>query len=170
MFGVGDYVVYGSDGVCKVDAIGALEMDGRMSDKEYYTLVPVYFGSTKVYCPVGNDQVVMRHIISKEETEKLIHDIPEMTPLDVPNEKAREIVYKKALRTCDCHELVRLIKTVHNRREKRIMVGKKVTAVDEKYYRFAEDALYGELAIPLAMDRSQVREYISNCINNPDEE
>ena len=164
MFGIGDYVVYGSDGVCKVDAIGVLEMDGRVSDREYYTLIPVYFGSSKVYCPVGNDKVVMRHIISREETDKLIRDIPEMQPLDVPNEKARENIYKDALRKCDCHELVRLIKTVHDRREKRVMVGKKVTAVDEKYFRFAEEALYGELAIPLDMDRSQVRDYISSCI------
>ena len=169
MFGVGEYVVYGNDGVCKVDAVGALNVDGRENDKQYYTLLPVYPGGTRVYCPVGNDKVVMRRILSREETDQLIRDIPEMPVLEVPDERARENIYRTALKTCDCHELVRLIKTVHLRRETRLSRGKKVTAVDEKYFRVAEDQLYGELAIPLAIDRSEVRRYITEQIRESSE-
>ena len=170
MFGVGEYVVYGNDGVCKVDAVGSLNMDGRQTEKQYYTLLPVYFGGTKVYCPVESEKVVLRRILSREETDQLIREIPSMKPLEVSDERARENVYKSALKTCDCHELVRLIKTVHSRREKRLSGGKKVTAVDEKYFRVAEDQLYGELAIPLAIDRSEVRRYISEQIEKEETE
>lgn len=167
MFGIGDYVVYGSEGVCRVGDIGAIDMDGRKTEKLYYTLFPVYVGGTKVYTPVSSDKVVMRRILSKEETTALIDEIPNMELLTVADEKGREQVYKEALRTCDCRELVRLIKTVYMRRQKRISGGKKVTAVDEKYFRSAQDQLYGELAIPLNMERSQVEEYIRQRIETP---
>ena len=38
MFEVGDYVVHGNNGVCKVDAVQ--EMDMGKSTRTYYTLVP----------------------------------------------------------------------------------------------------------------------------------
>lgn len=164
MFEVGDYVVYGGEGVCRIGAIGPLDLDGKRTDKLYYTLFPVYVCGTKVYTPVSSGKVVMRRILSKEETEKLIGEIPGMEPLKVEDERSREQVYKNVLKTCDCREMVRLIKTVYTRRQKRLSGGKKVTAVDEKYYRAAEEQLYGELAIPLAIDRSMVKDYIFSSI------
>lgn len=166
MFKIGDYVVYGSDGVCKVGAIGPIEMNGETTEKSYYTLVPVYTEGSKVYSPVSSNKVVMRRILTREETNDLIRDIPEMKPLDIPDEKSREKVYKTAIRSCDCRELVRLIKTVYYRKEHRLSRGKKSTAVDEKYYHEAEDQLYGELAIPLQITRSEVKEYIAGSVGD----
>lgn len=164
MFDVGDYVVYGSEGVCRVGAVGTLDLDGKKTEKMYYTLFPVYVSGTKVYTPVDNKKIVMRAIISKDETNRLISEIPDMKPIEVTDERSREQTYKEVIRACDCRELVRLIKTVYTRRQKRISGGKKVTAVDEKYYKSAEEQLYGELAIPLELKREEVRDYITGCI------
>ncbi len=166
MFGVGDYVIYGSEGVCRVGEIGQLNLDGKKTEKEYYTLFPVYASGTKVYSPVDNKKIVMRAIISKEETNRLISEIPEMGPIEVSDERSREQAYKEVLKNCDCRELVRLIKTVYTRRQKRLSGGKKVTAIDEKYFKSAEAQLYGELAIPLELKREEVRNYIIGCIQS----
>ena len=170
MFDVGEYVVYGGEGVCKVGEVGPLDMDGKKTEKLYYTLFPVYVSGTKVYTPVSNDKVVMRRILSKEETEQRIGESPQMEPLQVTDERAREQVYRNVLKNCDCREIVRLIKTVYTRKQKRISGGKKVTAVDEKYYRAAEEQLYGELAIPLSLEREQVRDYITGRMKETKEE
>lgn len=42
MFHVGDYIIYGSNGVCKVDKVGPMNLDGVSRDRMYYTLIPVY--------------------------------------------------------------------------------------------------------------------------------
>jgi CarD family transcriptional regulator len=42
MFAVGDYIIYGSNGVCKVEAVGLLDMSGIPKDRQYYTLQPIY--------------------------------------------------------------------------------------------------------------------------------
>ncbi|MDE6951262.1 MAG: CarD family transcriptional regulator, partial [Lachnospiraceae bacterium] len=50
MFKVGEYVVYGNTGVCRVEGIGPLPIGS--SDKDYYTLVPVYGRNSRIYAVV----------------------------------------------------------------------------------------------------------------------
>ena len=47
----------------------------------------------------------------------------------------------------------------------RIRDGKKVTVVDERYFRQAEEQLYGELAFAMNMDRSQMSDYLTERIS-----
>lgn len=166
MFQVNDVIVYGKYGVCKVTDIGTLSMGGADSNKKYYTLRPIYQQDSVVYVPVDNDKIVMRDIISKEEAEKLIEDIPNMEDIWIANERDRENQYKAALKTCDCRELVKMIKTIYQRKLSRIQDGKKATTVDEKYFRMAEEKLYGELAFVLNIDKGKVYSYISEHIEN----
>ena len=45
--------------------------------------------------------------------------------------------------------------------QKRIESGRKVTAVDARYLKIAQDCLYGEMAVALSMPREAVEEYIN---------
>ena len=72
--------------------------------------------------------------------------------------------YKNNRRSCDCREFISIIKTIHERKLKRLAEGKKVTASDEKYFSMAEDKLYGELAIALEMDKLKVKAYIKEKV------
>ena len=40
MFEQGEYIVYGSTGVCKVEKVTTMDMDGVPGDKLYYILRP----------------------------------------------------------------------------------------------------------------------------------
>lgn len=167
MFKVGDYMIYGSVGVCQVDAIGPLSIEKSDSKRLYYTLTPVYETGSKVFTPVDNDKVIMRPILSKEEAEKLIEGITQVETLWVPFEKGREEIYKEAMKKCDCREWVKIIKTLYQRKQARIAEGKKAVNADEKYLHIAEEALYGELAIPLNMKPDEVEKFIKQqCEKN----
>ena len=142
-----------------------------MADQEklYYTLKPVYHKESAVYAPVENRKIIMRPVITKEEAELLIKRIPEIETVWILNEKAREMQFKEALHTCDCEELIKIIKTLYQRKQQRIESGKKVTVVDEKYFRQAEDKLYEELAFVLGMEKRDVSTYISNYMKTVEE-
>lgn len=43
--------------------------------------------------------------------------------------------------------------------------GKNATAIDQKYLQYAQDQLYGELAIVLEMDKNQVEQFITESIH-----
>ena len=51
MYNVGQYIIYGNDGVCKVEAIGPLDVHGVKKGVDYYTLIPLY-QTGKIYAPV----------------------------------------------------------------------------------------------------------------------
>ncbi len=164
MFEVNDVIVYGKSGICKVVEIGPIALSRADRKKEYYTLRPIYQHEAVIYVPVDNSKTVMRPVISKEEAEQLIADIQEIETVWIVNEREREAQYRSAISTCDCRELVKIIKTLYQRKKIRLKDGKKVTVVDERYFRMAEEQLYGELAYALGIDKNQVADYITDSI------
>lgn len=168
MFEVKDYIIYGSHGVCKVKAVGKLDTAGMGKDRLYYTLEPVYENGSKIFTPVDNEKVMIRAVISKEEAIELIDDIKNIDTLWITNEKRREFDYKEAFQKNDCRELVKIIKTIHTRKQIRIAEGKKITASDERYFRMAEETLCGELAIPLEMEKEEVKEFVTKIVKDSD--
>lgn len=164
MFSVGEFIVYGTTGVCLIEEIGTLQMSGISQDKLYYTMTPLGSQGSKVYVPVDNDKAVIRPVITREEAVALVEEIPSIELLWVEDEKKREDIYKKAYRTCDCREWIKIIKTLYLRKMSRIAEGKKVTVVDGKYLHMAEDRLYTELGLALDMDKEKVIDYITDHV------
>jgi len=163
MFDVGEFVVFGSDGVCQIESVGAIDMEGISKEKLFYTLIPVgKSGNGKIFAPVDGKKVTIRRVVSREEADKLIDDISAIKKLDITDEKKREERYKQVIQHCDLREVVQLIKEINDRRKMRDAIGKKLTAIDERYFIMAENCLYSELSLPLEMEKSQIRDYISS--------
>lgn len=165
VFQKGEYVVSGNKGVCVVDDITTLDISGVDKEREYYILKPVYMAGSTVYVPVDTADNSMRRVLSREEADKLISEIPEIPLISISNDKLLEQEYRGCMKTNDCAEWIRIIKTIYLRKQKRIEAGRKVTAVDAKYFRLAEDNLYGELAISLQMPRGEIEDYITREID-----
>ncbi len=160
MFEVGDYVVYGNTGVCKVTKVGSITGMHMPKDKMFYTLVPVYSKGSKVFTPIDSEKVIMRPVMSAIEAEELINGMKDTDELEMDDNKKRDDIIKEAMRTCDCRELLKVIKTLHARKKLRLEDGKKVTAGDEKFLHIAEENLHRELAIALGIEKTEVEEYI----------
>jgi len=165
MFQIGDTVVCGSNGVCQVEEIGPLLSMGKAAgNRKYYTLRPYFDNSGRIYLPVDTDKVIMRYTLSKDEVNSLVSEIEALEQIDIMDEKQRETEYKSAVNSSDPRKLVRIIKTMYFRRKARIESGKKSTAIDEKYFRIAEQRLYDEIALALDIERDSVKDYIRSYI------
>jgi len=46
MFSVGEYIVYGVEGVCRVEEAGKLKVAGLDKNRAYYRLRPYYYDGT----------------------------------------------------------------------------------------------------------------------------
>ncbi len=159
MFKVGEYVVHGSNGVCRVESVGPLAGLGNASDRLYYTLTPVYSGNGKIFSPVDNTKVVMRPILTKDEAEQLLANVKGVQDLLVVDEKKRESAYKEAFYSGRCEEMIRILKTIHKREAQRTAQGKRSTASDERYMHLAEDSLFGELAVSFGVTKEEAKEH-----------
>ncbi len=166
MFGIGDYVICGNKGVCVVENITTLNISGVDRAREYYILKPLYMAGSTVYLPVDSPKESMRKVLEREEAERLIEAIPDIPLLIIANDKLSEQVYKDCIKTNECVDLVKIIKTIYTRKQKRMQAGRKVTAVDAKYFHIAEESLYGELAVALNISRKEVEGYIAEAIDS----
>lgn len=167
MFQIGEKIVYGSTGVCQVDDVTRLQMDGVDHERLYYILTPLDKRRGRIYTPTDNEKIKMRRVITKKEAEHLVDEIDGISQLDIKsNDKMREEKYKEILRTCDCHECIRLIKTIYLKKQNLISMGKKLPNTDEKYLRQAEDSLYSELSVALDIDKNGMVKYIEDRVNS----
>lgn len=169
MFQIGDYIVYGSSGVCEVTAITTLDMDGIPDDKLFYILRPHYHQESKIFTPVDNEKTVMRPVLTKEEAMSLIDEIPDIEELWIDQERLREERYRAALKSGMCRELVSIMKTLYRRKQTRAAQGRGTTATDERYFRSASENLYAELAVPLGIPREEVKVFIEKRLQEKKE-
>ena len=164
MFEIGELIIYGGNGVCRVEKIGPIDTGMGTKGRMYYTLNPLKNKDSRIFTPVDNEKVIMRPTMTKEDALALIDQIQNVETLWIGDERRRETEYKEAVRKCDCREYVKIIKTIYLRKEARLADGKKVTAVDERYYAIAEENLYGELAVALGMDRDQTKTFVEQRV------
>ncbi len=164
MFNKGEYIVYGTTGVCQVRDITAMSTDGSGKEKLYYVLEPVGVSGSRIMTPVEGNKSILRPILSRDEAYRLIDGIQDVDQLWITDDKQRESKYKEALKTCDCREWIGIIKTLHFRKKDRLARGKRLTEVDERYLKKAKENLYRELSIPLEIPAEEVETFIAERI------
>jgi CarD family transcriptional regulator len=160
MFRKGEYIIYGSNGVCEVqDYMKAEDMGNQ---RMYYVLMPMRSKGSVIYSPVDNKKVFMRPIISKEEAKELLAGIPEYEDMEIKDVRSQEQQYKEILQDYDCTQFLRFIKALYMRKKKREAAGRRITAVDEKYLYLAKDSLLNELALALEMKVEEVDQLLAD--------
>ena len=165
MFAVGDLIVYGARGVCRVKDITTLDWNAAETDRKYYVLEPL-FKDDVIYVPVDNKKVYMRPVMSEQEILDLIDHMP-----DVESEiyKARSIkqlsrYYQAAIDSHECADLIRLTKSIHKKKEAADAQNKQLGQIDVRYMNHAEDLLFGEIAAVLDIPRDKVVSFIEERI------
>lgn len=160
MYKTGEYVVVGNNGICVVEGITTLNLDGIDKSREYYLMKPVFSNKSTVYKPVDKIDDAIRPALTKKEAQKLVSVMPSISALNITDEKSVEKTYKELIRSSDPKALVTLIKTIHARKESRQLKGFKVTALDARYFKQAEEFLYGELSVALDIPRDEIKDYV----------
>ena len=164
MYETGDLIIYGNEGVCKVDAIGMPDIPVLGKKRLYYTLLPQY-QEGKIFPPVDT-KIFMRHVITKEKAEELIADIPSVKAEIYENNNMRFLSehYQSFFDSHECKDLLKLVRDVYLKECDAKERGKKLGQVDEKYMRRAEELLHGELAVALGIPKEDVKEYITKSV------
>lgn len=124
MFEKGEYIVYGTTGVCQVMDITTMKQKEAPQAKLYYVLEPVSSPGGKILTPVEENKNPMRRIVTREEADRLIEEIRNVKDLQIGDEKQREAKYKEALKSCDCKAWIGIIKTLYRRKKDRMVRGK----------------------------------------------
>ncbi|NLL51165.1 MAG: transcriptional regulator [Peptococcaceae bacterium] len=163
MFKLNDYVVYNSTGVYKIVDIRK-EKDINDEYVDYYILEPVYGHNLTVKIPITNRKVSMRKIMSKDEVLALISAMPDIEPVWINDDRKRYESFKSALKTAECLEWVKIVKTMYLKKQERMSDGKKLAKADEDIMKAAEKNMNEEFAAALNISPDEVIPYIRKRI------
>ena len=156
-------VIYENQGVYTIKEITNSPVD-KTDERLFYVLVPVHEPACNVVVtPVGNEKKV-RGIITRARADEIINSIPSLEPLVVENERGRRNAYKEALESFQLENYVRVIKTVHARREELAKIKKRVSETDADYEKRAKHGLYSEFAAVFEIPITEVEQMITDKI------
>lgn len=161
MFSIGDQVYYGSTGVCTVVDIAAPDMGDN--PRMCYVLKPHYVSNSKVYAPVDNNPVAIRPLISSQQACQLIDSMPELAVFPASKEKqALYDTYRCAIKSADSYMLAKLMKTLHENKQRILEQKKTVPSMEKDLFDTAQRLLHGELASALSIPLENVHNYIQS--------
>ena len=164
MFQKGELVIYGNNGICRIDEIGVPNLPMAASGALYYTLTPL-FSSGVIYTPVDT-KIFMRPILTKTQAEQLIDQIPEIQEESISIQDTRILIekYKGILNTHQCEDLIRLIKTIYTKEKLMQEKGKKLAKTEQDYSKLAKELLHREFSLALDIPYEEISNYITERI------
>lgn len=166
MFSKGDYVYYASGGICRIDAVEYAPLEGMPSDRLYYVMHSLHDPNGVIYLPVDCETVFFRRVLTKEEAEDFLREIPNVPPFAEPNAKSLRSRYQESMKKHDPLEWLRIIKTVHGRMQ--AFSESRTQRVSETERSIAEDAkrfLYTELSVALNVPAGNMEDYIRKFVD-----
>ena len=165
MYQIGDLVVHGSMGVCRVE--GFSQPNSR-DQKQFYCLSPLYQPGV-VYTPVESSKVPLRPVMTAEDASALLEKIPQIGT-EVIKERTLQLLsqrYQSVLQSGDSLQLLTLILSVREKRRQAELQNRRLGMVDERFCRQAERLLFGELAVALSMPVEEVSACITARLPEP---
>lgn len=163
MYKIGEYIMYGNSGVCKVSDICTLPHSQNETDL-YYMLQPAFDEKSKIYIPVNNHKVFMRKIYTKSEVNQLIESISDLKSFWIEDRRERELKFKESLRSHDSINYIRMLKGLYLERQVKDAEGKNLSNSDSHVLDIAEKLLFGEFAVALSIPVESVMEYIGTSL------
>lgn len=159
MYQVGELVVYGATGVCRVEELTRLPG----GDREYYLLKPLWQDGV-IYAPVDSGKVPMRPVISREEAEALVDQMPDIQAAVCRGTTVQALAqqYQSAVRDGGHQALIEMMKAIYRKRGEAEAKNRRLGMTDERYMKQAERMLYGELATALEIPFEEVERYIAD--------
>ena len=160
MYAIGDLIVYGSAGACRVSGIDQRDFDGSGQSRDYYVLRP-FSRDGVIYAPVDT-QVFMRPVISAGEAEALIDQIPSIHEEAFCTGNIRQLTahYEEAFSSHSCLDLIRLTVSIYTKKRQAEASRRRIGLVDERFMKRAEGLLFGEFAAALNIPFDRVSAYI----------
>ena len=155
MYQVGDAVLYGSNGICRIREITRMESCGMVDD--FYVLKPVSSEATTVFVPLGSEILLsrMHPLLSPEELRERLDGLSDAAPIWVVNENQRKTLYREIMNGGDRSAIFRVYLALRRLRSEREKKGKHLRVSDERSYRETERIFFDELSLVLGWSREE---------------
>ena len=147
---IGQYIMYRSKGVCKIEAIGKIHFSPD-TGKEYYTLRPPFTTSDeRIYVPVNAEDAI-KNIMTTEEAFSYLQTLKKLQIRPSRSTKMPLLTthYQELLSASDVSKHLQLFKELYKKETIAAEKGKKLGEIDRQFKKKVEHLLGEEFAIVL---------------------
>lgn len=171
-FNKGEYVVYGTNGICLIEDIKMMKFALDTEKSNYYILKPASNGASTIYVPMGNANLVgkMRPIMTKEEIDSLLLGMRDKEIEWEKDRRYRAETFHEILVKGVTQKLLLMIRCIYLKKIELMPLGKKLPTTDENTLKSAEKLVEEEFAYALQISRVDVGRYIRKLLNVPETE
>lgn len=162
MYHIGDQVVYGIHGVCRI-----VDEEKSTVDRKTVTflvLEPVDQEGTRYLVPSHNETAMgkLRPMLSADELETLIQSPEVHSDGWIQDENGRKQLYRELISSGDRVSFLRMLHTLYLHRKSRTAAGRKVHQADENFLRDAEKLLASEISVIMDISHEEAKTYLRN--------
>lgn len=160
MFEIGDWVLYGIHGVCRI--VGTEKQLVNRKRTEYLVLEPLSQNESRYYLPTGNPTALakLKTVLSAEELKTLLLSQEVREDVWIQEENQRKQVYRELINGGDRTALLKMVSTLYRYKEAQAAAGRKFHQCDDNFLRDAEKLLSSEIALVLEMAPEEARNYL----------
>ncbi len=165
MYQVGELVMYGVHGICRI-----VDVEERMVDRKrvhYLVLEPKDQTGSRYLVPSGNPNAMakLRPVLSAVEVEALLTSPEVRQDGWISDENRRKQYYRDVIGSGDRTALLRMVNTLHNHKVAQQAAGRKVHICDENFLRDAQRLLSTEFSAVLGIAPNEVADYVISKMN-----
>ena len=160
MYQVGDWVVYGIHGVCRV--IGTEKQLVNRKRTLYLVLEPLAQAESRFYLPADNPTALakLKRVLSPQELADLIDSEEVHKNTWIQEENRRKQHYRELIGSGDRIALMQMITTLYRYKEEQLASGRKFHQSDDNFLRDAERLLASEIALVMKLSQEDARNYL----------
>ncbi len=160
MYNIGDNVVYGIHGVCRVVALEERVIDRKKV--QYYALEPAQQPGARFLVPTQNQAALakLKPMLTWQELDTLIRSEDVQKDAWIADENLRKQTYRELINSGDRKSLIQMVGSLHRRKKEQLAAGRKFHQCDENFLRDAEKLLSSEFSVVLGIAPDQVGDYL----------
>ena len=165
MYQIGDWVVYGSHGVCQI--IGTEKQLVNRKRTQFLVVSPWYNSESRFLLPMDNPTALakLKEVMSKDELISLITSETVHDDIWVPEENRRRQYYRELLSSGDRVSVMRMISNLYRYKATQIALGRKFHQSDDNFLRDAEKLIASEIALVMELSQEEARNYLRQYLN-----
>ena len=160
MYQIGDRVVYGIHGVCRV-----MEKEERVVDRKtvkYLILEPMDQPGSRYMIPIHNALAMskVKPMLTNEELTSLLESQEVSEDSWIRDENQRKQAYRELISCGDRVRLMQMVRTLYKHRSEQLTAKRKVHICDDNFLRDAEKLLSSEIAVVTGVGVEEARQFL----------
>ena len=160
----GQYVVYGTNGICLVEDISEMAFPTGSEQKPYLILRPLSDRGSTIYIPHDNELLLsrMRPLLTKKEASALLNGDCAKSFLWNEDRKQRILAFKACLSENDLAALLPMIRCICQKRDQLSEKNKKLSTADRELLSVAVKTVCDELSFVLGDTHESIAEALQS--------